>query len=141
MEGTLLAFEQDAASRRLRKHWMGSAAEMEECYELLCKLAAKDVEAGHPDALRLNELLEKLADPASREWLRREGAWYSTRSRLFSSDHGYMNLETGLVPGKRYVLYLWSRSRDEMTPDRRIDFVAAEGITDLGVVILPGYGD
>lgn len=141
VEGTVLEFDKDVASKRLRKHWMGSAAEMEECYELLCKLAAKDVEAGHPDAQRLNELLEKLADPASREWLRREGAWYSTRSRLFSSDHGYLNLEKGLEPGKRYVLYLWSRSRDEMTPDRRIDFVAAEGVTDLGVVILPGYGD
>lgn len=141
VEGTVLEFDQDVASKRLRKHWMGSAAEMEECYELLCTLAAKDVEAGHPDALRLNELLEKLADPSSREWLKREGSWYSTHSRVFSSDHGYLNLEKGLEPGKRYVLYLWSGSRDEMTPDRRIDFVAAEGITDLGVVILPGYGD
>ncbi|MBP9892122.1 MAG: hypothetical protein KBG84_09465 [Planctomycetes bacterium] len=141
VEATLMEFDQDVASKRLRKHWQGSAAEMEECYGLLCKLAVKDVEPDHPDDVRLNELMEKMADPASRDWLRREGAWYNTHSRMQSSDHGYLCFDKALDPKKRYVLYLWSNSRSELMPDKRIDFVASEGVTDLGAVMLPTYKD
>ncbi len=141
VEGTLLDAEQDVASKRLRKQWKGSAEEMEECYSLLCKLAAKEVGPEHPDAIRLNELMNKLEDPASREWMRLEGTWYNTHVKLHSSEHGYLCHEVALVPGKHYVLYLWSNSRNELMPDKRIDFVATEGITDLGAVILPAYSD
>lgn len=141
VEGTILDAEQDVASKRLRKHWKGSAAEMEECYDLLCKLAVKEVGPEHPDAIRLNALMEKLEDPASRDWMRREGTWYNTHAKLKSSEHGYLVSEAALVPGKRYVLYLWSNSRNELMPDKRIDFVATEGITDLGAVMLPVYSE
>ena len=141
VEATLLEFDQDVASKRLRKHWKGSAQEMQECYGLLIKVAAKDVKPDHPDVLRLNELMQKLDDPDSRDWLRREGAWYNTHSRIYSSDHGYLCLDRVLDPKKRYVLYLWSNSRDELMPDKRIDFVATEGITDLGAVLLPAFSE
>lgn len=141
VEATLLEFDHDVASKRLRKHWKGSATEMEECYGLLGKLAVKDAEPDHPDVIRLNELMQKIDDPDSREWLRREGAWYNTHSRIYSSDHGYLCLDTALEPKKRYVLYLWSNSRDELMPDKRIDFVATEGITDLGAVLLPAFSE
>jgi hypothetical protein len=141
VEGCVLDAEQDVASKRLRNQWKGSTEEMEECYRLLCKLAAKEVGPEHPDGIRLNELMGKLEDPASREWMRREGTWYNTHVKLYSSEHGYMFNTTALVPGKHYVLYLWSNSRSELMPDKRIDFVATEGVTDLGALMLPAYSD
>ena len=141
VEASLLEFDQDVASKRLRKHWKGGAPEMDECYDLLRKLAFKDLKPDHPDVLRLDELMQKLEDPDSRDWLRREGAWYNTHARIYSSDHGYLTSEKSLEPGKRYVLYLWSNSRNELMPDKRIDFVAGEGMTDLGAVMLPAYSE
>jgi hypothetical protein len=73
--------------------------------------------------------------------MRTHGAWYNTSQKLNSNHAGYMCSDQMLVAGKHYVLYLWSNSRDELQPDRRIDFIAGEGMTDLGVVTLPGYSD
>lgn len=141
VEGTVLDAEQDVASKRLRKHWKGSAEEMEECYTLLRSLATKDVDGSNPEVQRLDALLQKLEDPASREFMRREGTWYNTHMKLQSSEHGYLCSGEALVPGRHYVLYLWSNSRGELMPDKRIDFVATEGVTDLGAVLLPSYSD
>lgn len=70
--------------------------------------------------------------------LYREGAWYSTRRRATSDVHGYIVYPGAhLSPGRRYVLYLWSRSRNDLQPDGRIVFQTARGVTDLGVVRLP----
>jgi hypothetical protein len=44
-----------------------------------------------------------------------------------------------LEPGRVYVLYLWSNSRNELHPDARVVFKAAEGVTDLGAIRMPSY--
>ncbi|MCC6575346.1 MAG: hypothetical protein IT462_16340 [Planctomycetes bacterium] len=86
---------------------------------------------------------EKVAKLAAEKklgsWFEEHGVWYNSKTSFRSDDHGFMTHRPPLVPGKRYVLYLWSNSRDELRPDRRIDFVAGQGITDLGAVMLPGY--
>lgn len=83
-------------------------------------------------------LLNRISDGNARAFMRKNGAWYSTFRKLQSDRCGYMDGRFELEPGKRYVLYHWSNSRDELLPDRRIDFVATQRVTDL--VVLPGYG-
>ncbi|MAG57713.1 MAG: hypothetical protein CMJ83_15610 [Planctomycetes bacterium] len=69
-----------------------------------------------------------------------KGAWYDTYRRVRSDDNGYVTAKiAGLKPGRLYVLYLWSRSRDDLKPDRRIVFRAKAGITDLGALRLPSH--
>ncbi|MEZ6196403.1 MAG: hypothetical protein R3F20_11860 [Planctomycetota bacterium] len=82
---------------------------------------------------------------AALDRLHRFGAWYDTVRSIDSDDHGYVVCRfppgdrRGLVAGRRYVLYLWSRSRDDLVPDRRFVFEARAGVTDLGAIALPGY--
>jgi len=82
-----------------------------------------------------------LADRYGDEGLRRlwrHGAWYDTRARLTSDPDGYVIAPgAALESGERYVLYLWSRSTDDLEPDRRIVFEAGGTITDLGLIRLP----
>ena len=143
VEATVVDEESDVASKRLRLDWMNAKAGKDDSFEesvgLLHELAGKDSKPDSPSALRLNQLIEQIKDPKSREFLRRNAAWYDTRFKLNSNSNGYLVSEKPLVAGKRYVLYLWSNSRDEFAPDKRIDFIATEGMTDLGAVMLPGY--
>ena len=63
------------------------------------------------------------------------GTWYNPNAKSFSDSAGYMILKSNeLIPGKAYVLYLWCKSKDELTPDKEIIFKAEEGITDLGAI-------
>ena len=39
-----------------------------------------------------------------------------------------------LIPGKKYTLFLWCQSQDDMKPDKEIYFIAQKGITDLGAI-------
>lgn len=89
------------------------------------------------------QLGAELVDGLDERLLRRlwdRDAWYDTRRKVTGDRDGFVvTTSTGLEPGKTYVLYLWSRSRDDLRPDRRIVFEATPGITDLGVLELPAY--
>lgn len=93
------------------------------------------------------ELYDILETTDARLHVAKNGAWYNTNRKLRSDPHGYMvkdTLENGhsgldLEPGKGYVAYFWSNSRDENAPDLRVEFIAADGLTDLGVIPLPSY--
>jgi len=78
-------------------------------------------------------------DDADLKFYLRTGAWYDSFTRLTTGEYGYhIDLGRKLEPGKKYVLYLWSNSRDDLNPDARIVFQAAE-VSDLGVITLPAY--
>ncbi|MHC4839659.1 MAG: hypothetical protein ACYTDT_01705 [Planctomycetota bacterium] len=75
-----------------------------------------------------------------RKWFAENGSWYNPRSKVFTDEHGYvLTRQHKLEAGGAYVLYLWSNSRDQMKPDKRIVFKAGENNTDLGVIRLPSY--
>ncbi|MBX3460182.1 MAG: hypothetical protein KF696_09530 [Planctomycetes bacterium] len=89
----------------------------------------------------LGEAYDLLETDEQRLWLARNGAWYEAKRQLRTDLDGYMvNDGSQLEPGKTYVLYLWSNSRDDAKPDRRVVF-KAESVTDLGAIALPGYVD
>ena len=59
------------------------------------------------------------------------------RAELQSDSDGYAVLDTlRLRAGDRYALFLFGPG-DDPHPRRRIDFLAAAGVTDLGVIRLP----
>lgn len=97
-----------------------------------------------PTEANLRALIGKAYDhfetDAQRLWFAAQGAWYSGRQRAFSDEHGYIATQgMKLEPGKVYVLYLWSQSRDDNRPDARVVFKAGQGVTDLGAIALPSY--
>ncbi|MCA9319880.1 MAG: hypothetical protein KDB53_04050 [Planctomycetes bacterium] len=70
----------------------------------------------------------------------REGLWYLPAKPLRADEFGFVtSQDTGVAPGALGVLYLWSRSRDELQPDFRLVFRAEAGVTDLGSIPLPSY--
>ena len=77
--------------------------------------------------------------------LHRFNAWYDTFRKTTTDAHGYtvarsVGAKAGRIEaGRRYVLYLWSNSRDDLVPDGRVVFDALEGTTDLGLIRLPSY--
>jgi hypothetical protein len=74
-------------------------------------------------------------DPGLRRRRYEQGAWYDTHDKDSTDACGYLFLSASkLAPGRRMVLYLWSRSRDDLAPDRRIVFEAAPRVTDLGLI-------
>jgi hypothetical protein len=63
------------------------------------------------------------------------GSWYNANARSFSDSAGYLILNSAdLIPDKKYTLFLWCRSLDEIKPDKEISFIAQKGITDLGAI-------
>lgn len=68
------------------------------------------------------------------------GAWYNTRQVLQSDEHGYVVSEQlNLEHGKKYVIYLWGGSRNDLKPDARVEFTFDKAGTDLGAILLPDY--
>ncbi len=115
---------------------------------------AKHIGKEVADSLGKKELMLRLAH---------QGSWYDPLSRFYSDASGYMHIKEVTAypvyerdeesfskvakvddlfiefdPNQYYVLYLWSRSRDDLKPDRRIVFKGAE-LIDLGVTEMPGY--
>lgn len=112
---------------------------------------AKHIGKEVADSLGKKELMLRLAH---------QGSWYDPLSRFYSDASGYMHCKevsirpeykwqdgeitdtetkvTAFEEDKYYVLYLWSRSRDDLKPDRRIVFKGAD-LIDLGVIEMPGY--
>lgn len=69
------------------------------------------------------------------DYFLKNGTWYSSTAKSVSDSKGYLVLKSNeLIPGKKYVLFLWGLSQDELKPDKEILFVAKKGITDLGVI-------
>lgn len=69
------------------------------------------------------------------EYFLLNGSWYNASARSFSDSAGYLILNSEeLIPGKKYTLYLWCRSQDELVPDKEVSFIAQKGITDLGAI-------
>ena len=86
-----------------------------------------------------DETIAVLKDSGTIEWVERTGAWYNTHQRALVAGAGFGGFNTALTPGERYTLFLWSNSRDELKPDKRIDFVATGEMMDLGLITLPSY--
>lgn len=144
VEGTLLRLDQDGAAASVRETLVeqGVRPELSENQQIeLQKVFAQRSHERQPsiDQVLGSEVCSLLPLPDQREWFARQRAWYDNSSRLFSQEHGYALHECELNPGQYYVLYLWSESRDDLKPDRRIVFKATEGVTDLGVITLPSY--
>ncbi len=87
-----------------------------------------------------DRMADYVTDPDAQYWFALNGAWYDTANRRYTDHHGYMYTDSPwLAPDSIWVLYLWSNSRDDSAPDRRIVFKATEAVTDLGVIMLPSY--
>lgn len=138
--------EEDAVAQRLRAKEQELGQERPNIVYLdrdtAAKLAAAD------DKTSDNELRdwlgETIYDALGERDLRlrfgKFGAWYDSRQQLESNEHGYVIApQCRLEAGKQYVLYLWSRSRDDLKPDKRIVFTAGKDVTDLGAIELPWF--
>ena len=113
----------------VRRAWLG-----------VRKIRLKENAAYTPDFEReQGEVEAALRDSSAIDWVERNGTWYNTHARALAAGGGYNGLAEALIAGERYTLFLWSNSRDELKPDKRVDFVATEGVTDLGVIVLPSY--
>ncbi len=141
VSGTLLEYEQDEFCQGIRDALGGTHPRIEADHLQHAEAMATEGEAREAAIENLigEETARLLTQPQQREWFAKHGAWYDTNSRMRSHEHGYVLHERKLEPGKVYVLYLWSESRDDLKPDRRIVFKATEGVTDLGVITLPSY--
>jgi hypothetical protein len=74
-------------------------------------------------------------DPEMQRRLARYGTWYNTERTLCSDEAGFVHgLGLNLEAGKRYVLYVWLHSRDDLKPDLRIVFEVQGMTTDLGLL-------
>lgn len=141
--GVIFEHEHDTIAQQVRavlaRHDLRMEPEDRKAYAAgLAQVQAAPTEAG------LRELIgnayDRFETDAQRLWYARHGAWYSARNKAFSDEHGYIASQAmNLEPGKVYVLYLWSHSRDDNQPDARIVFKAAPGVTDLGAIALPSY--
>ncbi|HGY93049.1 MAG TPA: hypothetical protein ENK43_17935 [Planctomycetes bacterium] len=86
------------------------------------------------------DLADAFPDPRQLRRFLENGSWYDAWNRLRTDDRGFVLAKAPyLAPGRHYVLYLWSKSRDALKPDRRLVFQAHPGFTDLGVISLPSY--
>ncbi|MCB9892820.1 MAG: hypothetical protein H6839_00055 [Planctomycetes bacterium] len=148
IRGLVLAYKDDEIAGQVRERCAAQPThptiERADAFEYTATLEAQEAGA-QPDALRrlIGEASYNAFETnAQRLWFARHGAWYHTRTHLSGDDQGYVvQPATGLQAGELYVLYLWSRSRDDLRPDRRIVFKAADGVTDLGAIHLPTYSD
>ncbi|MFT7619078.1 MAG: hypothetical protein ACI97A_002726 [Planctomycetota bacterium] len=86
------------------------------------------------------DLFEELSSQEERRFFVKNYAWYDTHKKYSSDQRGYIvDWQTKLKPGKRYALFLWSNSRDHLSPDKTVIFTMTEGLKDLGAIRLPDY--
>lgn len=133
VEASLIRFEDRRVALEVKKKMSNSVN-----YDYLKTLTDKDLNVKLEK--EMNELVSKKLNqifPLKEQlnYYLANGSWYNPNARSFSDSAGYLILKSNeLIPGKNYVLYLWSRSKDELTPDKEIIFKAKEGITDLGAI-------
>lgn len=132
VEASLIGFDELAASEKLRSmqgllpnvyavnvsedcdYEEEELAEIKKSYDALVKLLGS----------------EKFA-----ECYLRFGAWYDCKAKGITDSKGYMILRSAkLNPGEKYSLFFWHKSSDGHKPDKRINFIATLGITDLGAI-------
>lgn len=149
VEATLHALEDDARAQRLRDlerrgnidGWRPnlSTAFANDRADDPTGLTDKDLQRDRARRYVGADFERECKDDADLAFYLRTGAWYDSYSRLSTGKYGYhIDLRFSLTPGKKYVLYLWSNSRDDLQPDARIVFQATE-VTDLGLITLPAY--
>lgn len=150
VEGSIVPYELDARARKLRDIERRLAEDGERPFlrsDFVDAYAQNEndfnEEAIDPERMRTflgPKFIEQTDDRADLAYYARSGAWYNTRERLMTDEAGYFFADVSSVrPGRRYVLYLWGGSRDDLQPDARIVFTAGEDITDLGAISLPTY--
>ena len=149
VQGLLVDYEQDEVARQVREiasRWPSyrplTISDYDAYNQKLAELALEPSEQKLRDALG-DELYESFETDEQRLWYASQGAWYDTYRKVYSDDHGYIAIEKPkLTPGKCYVMYLWSNSKDEFKPDARFVFQVDEnGVSDLGAIHLPGFLD
>jgi hypothetical protein len=91
------------------------------------------------EVIEKNEIRDKLKSIFPKEesfrYFYKNGAWYNTTSKSVSDSKGYLVLKSDeLILGKKYTLFLWCQSQDDLKPDKEISFIAQKGITDLGAI-------
>jgi hypothetical protein len=65
----------------------------------------------------------------------KNGTWYNAAAKGVSDSKGYLILKSEeLIPGKKYTLFLWHQTQNDLKPDKKISFIAQKGITDLGAI-------
>ncbi|MEE9312246.1 MAG: hypothetical protein V3V10_07505, partial [Planctomycetota bacterium] len=144
VQGVLVDWDDDGVAQEVR------AKTADKSPEMLVELADEHRETMNElalnfDAKKLRETIGYEAfdwfdTDAQRMWFGRHGAWYDTGRKVYSDEHGYvLTRQHELKAGDKYVLYLWSNSRDDQAPDRRIVFEAGKENADLGVIKLPSY--
>ena len=149
-EGSLVDLEHDRRARRLREVETHLATEGkrpvlgadlgDRMYEDPDSFDAAAIDPAVMEQFLGEEFLKQSDDRGDLAWYARNNAWYDTHRKFKSDEHGYIvNMGQKLVPGRKYVLYLWSDSRDDLQPDARIVFEATEGMTDIGAINLPSY--
>ncbi len=140
--GTIMEYRHDETARAVRAMLADRDHELSPPDRKAYARELAEVEAAPTEAgLRalIGDAWDRLDTDTQRLWFARHGTWYG-RTRLCSDEQGYV--VTGslkLEPGRVYVLYLWSNSRNELHPDARVVFKAAEGVTDLGAIRMPSY--
>jgi hypothetical protein len=149
--GVLFTVEEDKAAREVLEAERQLAAKQ-------TQWRPKTVPKGHFDKLRTaqskadHDTIREMVPEAIRPLLKSNeacfqaaayGAWYLGHrpfELVMTDPHGYyITLDRELTTGTEYVIYLWSSSRDDLHPDVRITFTAADGCDDVGVVRLPSY--
>jgi len=84
------------------------------------------------------QVVGEFSSKEMRRRLYRQGAWYDSHHKGKTDEDGFLFLRAShLIPGRRFTLYLWSGSRNDLEPDCRVVFQAAPGLVDLGVIRLP----
>jgi len=81
-----------------------------------------------------------LASRESRLRFARKGVWYANEAIATGDPHGFVLAPEALLePGEKYVLYLWGGSRNEYTPDLRVEFTYTSAGVDLGARVVSDY--
>lgn len=129
VEASLMTESDAEIAIRVRKKWMKHRAD--------CVKANPDyIPNLEAERIRMEELT---TDTELYQHIYDKGAWYNPFAKSRNEDQGFGWMDASLEEGKRYALFLWSNSRDELKPDKRIDFVATGQMMDLGLITLPSY--
>ncbi|MCA8911864.1 MAG: hypothetical protein KDB82_09180 [Planctomycetes bacterium] len=149
VQGVLVDYADDELAREVReieKHWQDHPVPPQaHGPEYRAALAAAQEDSGEAALRKLlgDELYERFETDEQRLWYAKNGTWYDGHRKVLTDDQGYIAVENaGLEPGKCYVMYLWSNSKDGANPDARFAFKVDEnGVADLGAIHLPTYTD
>lgn len=85
--------------------------------------------------LKINLIKKLINNKTLFHYYTKNKSWYNYKFKGMSDAKGYLIIKSEqLIPGKKYTMYLWSKSKDQLKPDKEITFIAKKGITDLGAI-------